>query len=660
MENNDIKALLYDKTNKFKIFCLKMQNDYNFYYQSLAEIDSILKDINNQRFKINEILKQESLTEEERRELIAKKEKVSEDLKSWQAEAKDYISECNKIKKELQTLGITTENVVLFEESERYANLIKKITVYNVLKSKKETDERVLFQQEITINEEFKSLFKTTEDLITKEANSVFLDEVVNSLDFEKVIKPQKPFLAEPEEPKVIFPGTLKRDRERKDELKIAAAAFDVEKMQPLFFEPEELNTEPNSYHIFEPFEEEKPTPVPVEEAQESPEEKSPIEEPKVSDITTKTIEKRIENYDHYWDFLFKKMDSYNVKIANIKSVINERMAQNQSISNEAQELDTILKLQEVIAKEIRRVSAFTLEDKKNVYLNLNIPNLDMSGEEIEEYLMSGKPFDYFELPKKYQIKAAPPTNLMSIEEIRKDNKEKMLNQLELIKQLKKANVDNEKIAEILEIVAEDKSPRKEKTSMGGKIYRWCRKAKKATSDKVRKNIRPILAAAGVAIIAYGATQLNHFEKAFRQYEPVNVETQGNIKQPDIKIEVTSLEEPIVIEKEEAISASPILENVSNSNEIKVHLGENFIIANQAHIYSDEYLEMADIPTYSPDTIREVIGSGVRKADGTVELARTEERLVELVNAGGQQISVLAFDGFFDINDIQVQKGLSR
>lgn len=619
---NDIMTLLNDKTNNFKRFCLNMLGDYDFYYQSLTEINEILKTILPKILEMKENLNKQVLDQKKRADLMKQ-------LRSWQAEAKAYLAECNKIKAELKKIGVTNNNISQFEKSEKYAGLIKKITVYNILKNRKGIDPRELSQHELTINDEFRSLFNTTENLIGKTKNEpVLTKEVVDSEKSFFEDKAPSPEISERITNNPVLETTL-------------------EKENSVYSSQEPVLPNQKFYNVFEKVTDIKTTPSLDEGIKEN---KIKVEELNISDTEKTLIEKRMGTYNHYWEFLFNQMDDYNEKSASLKSTINEKMARNESISKESQEHDEILKLQEIVTREIRRLSTFTQEEKTNIQVNLNIPDLNMSDKEIEEHLVNKIPFyENMRLSKESES-----ITELNNEEIRNQNERRMRNQLEIIKQLKNDNVEKEKIVKILEILTEDKTRQKNKISPLGSIFHWRRKAKKVTSEKINKAMGNILFAAVLTLLAYGATQTNHFANILTKHNSVTYERQSNNVQSDVVIEITNQKSADIKEY------VPELINPTTIEEIKIHLGEFFVVQNNAPIYSDEYLENADIPTYSPDTVREVLGVGIRKANGTVELARSEERLEELVNAGGKQISVFAFDGFFNINELQIQKGLNR
>lgn len=111
--------------------------------------------------------------------------------------------------------------------------------------------------------------------------------------------------------------------------------------------------------------------------------------------IDREIVEKRRKNLDSYIKKLYEGMDENRVKINKLKyKVLQEEIITESEVSfyNEC-----ILKIQ-CFSNEATRLEQITDKDIQDVYENLNIPNLDMSIEEIYDYLSKDEKYSFTDM----------------------------------------------------------------------------------------------------------------------------------------------------------------------------------------------------------------------------------------------------------------------
>lgn len=111
--------------------------------------------------------------------------------------------------------------------------------------------------------------------------------------------------------------------------------------------------------------------------------------------IDREIVDKRRENLESYIRKLYEGMDENRVKINKLKyKVLQEELIMDSEVTfyNEC-----ILKIQ-CFSKEVMRLEKVTDKDIQDVYENLNIPNLDMSIEEIYDYLSKGEKYSFTDM----------------------------------------------------------------------------------------------------------------------------------------------------------------------------------------------------------------------------------------------------------------------
>ena len=377
-ENIEIKQL-NEQTLNFMESCLKIES-----------LDSFSKGLEDLLTTENLVSKKVKQLEEEQD--YVKLLEWQQKLKKWEEANKEYLSACVMVYQELKRMEkeyifvIDTQDIII---------LIKAITTYNALKHQllsdpqKEPEQQVsqLHKLQNKINQKYKNVFPNSTDLLLIEE----LPRVMNAKETkEEYQKYLNDFYKKPEE--VTIDAILDQ---------VEVTGIPAEEPVQEQSEPTQTKEETPEFTV-DPITPIAPvTPVILEKTDAEQREEfmksvsgkisqEPVEQ-KPTDVITKTIEKRRENYNAYRKLLYNEMDQFE----QARKEIQLASESNSKITDYLQnQYNTRLDLQEIVTAEIQRITK--LEDAINdPNINLNIPNLDMPRETVLEYLKNGWPFDY-------------------------------------------------------------------------------------------------------------------------------------------------------------------------------------------------------------------------------------------------------------------------
>ena len=373
---------LEKETEVFLSNCLKLK--------SVDTFTQGLESVFNTENKVEETI--EALEKENDLGTMIEEKKA---LESWQEKYKEYLNACRIIYQELKRMERDYIFVIDYRD---IILLIKAIATYMELKNRldfqKDIQEQImqLHSLQEKINKKFQSVFPNSNVQLLSEELPRMMENEEDLSRYQTYVeefyqKPEKVTIDElMQEVEVNVPES-KPERQEELSQPIEIPEFSQEKIL------EQLkDITSSSPVIVEPTEEEK-TQQFIETVKEHQENSQETKE----DIT---IEKRRENYDSYIKFLYNEMDKFEnnrqkmIQTSTLGEVVTDYL-QNQ-YNKSAQ-------LQNIIVSEIQRVVA--LESSiKDPEINLNIPNKDMPGETIIEYLQNKIPFDYYAMPGKKPI----------------------------------------------------------------------------------------------------------------------------------------------------------------------------------------------------------------------------------------------------------------
>lgn len=595
LEEN-IGIRLNEMTDSFKVFCLKMDNDYDHFYKMLNDLDNLEIELKKSITSMSERIENASMNNRQQSLLIECSELIKE-LKKWQAESETYISKCKQIKSKLKELNITTHNALDNPKNTYYSKIIKALTCLNKLTIDKKLDQAQQDLMETKINTMIQEAFPPLKSFPTDE---------INEHDFSHIV--------EKDQEKKLLDETIAEDpsdimKEQDLPLSSKTDLFNTNQVfqERLIPEEEPIEKEIDAYNIFEPV----ITPIPVESIPQQRTSKDTI------------ILKREENIRHYLSNLNQIMEKYNIKNKRLLEEIKARMVRFESIQDLANEYNEYIIKLEIINEEIKRVQSLTENEKNNVYLNLRIPNLDMSLSEIEDRLENNIPFDFKRLPgHEFPLIKIPTHELVTIKAPKLEAPAILPE--ELVKIAKELDIPEEKVLQIIKIINNENL------------------VKKKQGSTFKKNGR-----------------LNKFWVKLDQRKKFLLEAL-------LKLERQSLDKEIKPENSDVqnIQLASTLNNNTSENGIldlknsNINLGDVFTISEGEMVFMDVNLKTKEYPFYSPDTLRIIEGLGVENGAGKIEVVKDHQQLANILNAGGRIISVQSFDGFFDINSIEVKKGM--
>jgi len=345
-------------------------------------------------------------------------------------------------------------------------------------------------------------------------------------------------------------------------------------------------------------------------------EQRNDIEEPSFENENRDQMIKDVKyyrqiNFENYRKKLYDKITEFDQFKKGFEELIHQRMNENAEIdSNLIQEYNKQKEIQDVIVAEIQRIALFTSDDINNIDKNLNIPNLDMDIQTIIDHLLEKRLFTFTEIPNsekviypmtasiEYSLAPTVPVQKKVANEDERVHFEKS-NIDRIMEQLEEQNVSEEDVKKVLDFLNHAVKKEAEKRSKTGRFFHVVRKASVETMNILKNDYQRIV--------------------------------------------------------------STFLGNEQKEELPQISFGDTFILNSDALVYRTEGLDQEGVkPYYSPDTVRSVMAIGVRVFNEVI-LVKTLLELSDLIIKGGKVVSVMAFDGFFDVNKIQVlKKGLEK